>query len=274
MPSVPTLDLPHSASGLAPLDVARLCAAEARSIIRDGYGRVAVTHIKGRGNVLTETDLAVERAVTGLLRREYPGHAVLSEETAAGTRSDGWMWVVDPIDGTKNFSRGIPHFCFTVALCHRGEPVVALTHHPLLDEEYAAVAGQGCTFNGASASVSRCERLSDAIVAMDLGYSDSAGRHQLEFALATWPGMQSLRISGSAALGFAHVAAGRWDIYLHGDLQPWDIAAGLLLVREAGGVVTDRAGARATIRSRTAVAAPLALQADFMTLAGTVPPNA
>ena len=269
-----TLELPLSTSGRTPLEVARLCAAAARSIIRDGYGRVGVSHVKGRGNVLTETDLAVERAVAGILKREYPGHAVLSEETAADTESDGWMWVVDPVDGTKNFSRGIPHFCFTIALCHAGEPLVALTHHPLLDEEYAAVAGQGCTLNGQPAGVSPCERLSDAIVAMDLGYADSAGRQQLEFALGIWPGMQSLRISGSAALGFAHVAAGRWDIYLHGDLQPWDVAAGLLLVRESGGVVTDRAGNRATIRSRTAVAAPSTLQADFMRLAGSAPRKA
>jgi fructose-1,6-bisphosphatase/inositol monophosphatase family enzyme len=256
------------------MDVARICAAEARRIIRDGFGHVGVSHYKGRGNVLTETDLAVEHAITAILRREYPDHTVLSEETAADTRSEGWMWVVDPIDGTKNFSRGIPHFCFTMALCRGEEPLVALTLQPLLDEEYAAVANEGCTLNGRPVTVSDCSTVADSILAMDLGYADAAGRQQLELVLGIWPGVQSLRISGSAALGFAHVAAGRWDVYVHRDLQPWDLAAGLLLVREAGGVVTTGDGAPGFMRSPTAIAAGPAVHADFVSLAAGRPRRA
>lgn len=237
----------------------------------DGFGRVGVSHTKGRGNVLTETDLAVERTVKDLLAREYPGHAVLSEETASETRSDGWMWVVDPLDGTKNFSRGIPHFCFTIALCHGAEPLVGLTLQPLLNEEFAATRGQGCTLNGRPASVSGTSTVREGIVAIDMGYDDQRGRRQLELALHLWPGMQSLRIPGSAALGVAYVAAGRWDVFVHADLQPWDLAAGLLMVREAGGVVSDRDGGPATIFSRGIIAAPPAVHDDFVALAGHLP---
>jgi len=256
--------LPLSASGQPPIAVARRAAGEARRIMRDGFGRVGVAGVKGRGNVVTEVDFAVEAAVTEILRNEYPSHAIMSEETAASVRSDGWMWVVDPVDGTKNFSRGIPHFCFTLALCYASEPMVALTSHPLMDEEYAAVAGEGFTVNGRPARVAECATVADATVAIDLGYDEAAGKRQLELASRLFPGMQSLRVSGSAALGTAYVAAGKWDLFVHADLQPWDVAAGLLLVREAGGVVTNHEGQRATIYDRGVVAAGPSVHADFM----------
>lgn len=263
--------LPLSASGRGALEVARECAAEARRIAREGFGRVGVSHVKGRGNVLTETDLAVERCTIDILRREFPAHAILSEESASATRSDGWLWVVDPIDGTKNFSRGIPHFCYALALCFENRPVLALTLQPLLDEEYLAIEGEGAWLNGRPMRVSPVERVRDGVIAVDIGYDDTSGRMQLETALALWPGMETLRIAGSAALGFAYVAAGRYDLFLHAFLEPWDLAGGLLLVREAGGVVTDRDGGEATVYSRGVIASSPALHDDFVALAGHLP---
>lgn len=248
--------------------MARDCAAAASAIMREGFGRVGVSAVKGRGNVLTETDLAVEQAVGAILAREYPGHALLSEETAAETRSDGWLWVVDPVDGTKNFSRGIPHFCFTMALCHAMAPVVGLTVHPLLGEEFAAVAGQGATLNGEPIHVSGVETVDQAVFAADLGYEDTRGKHQLEIALGLWPGMQALRITGSAGLGFAYAAAGRWDLFVHASLQPWDLAAGIVLVREAGGVITGRDGEPISLLSEGAIGGAPGVHADFLSLAG------
>ncbi len=259
--------LPRSTSGLLPIEVAQKCAGEARRLMRNGFGRTGVTATKGRGNVLTETDLAIDAAVAAMLRSEYPAHALMSEESAATTRSGGWMWVVDPLDGTKNFSRGIPHFCFSIALCHDDQPVVALTLQPLLDEEFAAVLGHGSTLNGRPMTVSDCPSVQAGIVALDLGYDEQAGRSQLELALHLFPGMQSLRVCGSAALGIAYVAAARWDLWVHLDLEPWDLAAGLLLVREAGGIVTNLDGQPAGIRDRAIVAAPPAVHADFLALA-------
>jgi len=260
------MDLPSGTSGRAAIDVARLCADEARRIITDAYGRVVVTEVKGRGNIATETDLMVERQVTAILRQEFPTHALLAEETLAATRSEEWMWVVDPIDGTKNFSRGIPHFAFAIALCRKSEPVLALTLHPVTGHEFAAIAGEGFRVNGVPRRVSHIETLAGSVAAFDLGYNDERGRSQLQAALHLWPGMQALRVTGSAVLGPAYVAAGHWDIYVHLDLRPWDIAGGILLVREAGGVVTDRGGAPATIYSESVVAATPAVHADFMRL--------
>ena len=265
------MELPVSATGATALAISGQCAEAATGIIQAGYGQAAVAGVKGRGNVVTETDFAVERAVTAILRREYPEHAILSEETAATTRSAGWLWVIDPLDGTKNFSRGIPHFAFTLALCFAGEPVLGLTTHPLLGDTFLAIRGRGTTLNGLPVTVGDCTTVRDAVVAIDLGYNDARASQLLATASHLWPGMQSLRITGSAALGFAFLAAGRWDIYLHSDLEPWDIAAGLILVREAGGVVVQRDGAPATIESRAVLAATPGVGADFTALAGHLP---
>jgi myo-inositol-1(or 4)-monophosphatase len=261
------MDLPASTSGRTPLEVARLCAAEARHLLRDAFGRAVVMTVKGRGNVLTEFDLAVEQSTMHILAREYPDHAILSEETAAETRSDGWMWVVDPIDGTRNFSRAIPHFCYMIALCFDSRPLVGLTLQPLLDEEFSAVKGEGAWLNGLEMKVTQAQTVNEGIVALDMGYDDALGRQQLDLALYLWPGMESLRVPGSAGLGMAYVAAGRYDVFVHTNLSPWDLAPGILLVEEAGGTVTTRPGGPASIYGPGVVAAAPAVHADFMRLA-------
>ena len=265
-----TVDLPSSSSGRTPLEVATLCSAAAGEAIRAGFGATGIAATKGRGNVVTEVDFEAERRTLDILRREYPSHAVLSEETAANTRSEGWLWVCDPLDGTKNFSRGIPHFAFSIALCFEGEPVVALTSHPLLGEVTSAVSGQGCVLDGVRAGVSDVPSVQAAVIGIDLGYDNDRGGYQIGLAQHLWPGVQGIRAMGSAALGFAFVAAGRWDAYVHSDLQPWDIAAGLLLVREAGGTVTDREGGQASIWTRAAIAGNPAVHDELAAVATTL----
>lgn len=257
------MELPRSASGASAREVAERCAAAAGEVIRAGYGRASLSGVKGRGNVVTETDFAAERATMEILSAEFPDHAILSEESAASTRSDGWMWVIDPLDGTKNFSRAIPHFGYNIALCWESVPMLGLSTHPLLGDSYLAIAGEGCFHNGTRITVSDCDAIANAVVAIDMGYDAPRGGYQLGLATHLWPGMQSLRVSGSAALGFAYVAAAKWDIYVHSDLQPWDVAPGLILVRESGGRVVDREGNEASLFSREAVAANPAMIADF-----------
>jgi myo-inositol-1(or 4)-monophosphatase len=265
------MELPRSRHGLSARDVAGLCADAACAAIREGYGKTALAGVKGRGNVVTETDFAAESVAMAVLRDHYPDHAILSEETAAATRSDGWMWVIDPLDGTKNFSRGIPHFAFNLALCLDSEPVLGLTEHPLLGDRFLAIDGGGTSLNGTPVRVGDAATVLDSVFALDMGYDAERATRQLQIAAHLWPGMQSLRVSGSAALGFAYLAGGRWDIFVHSDLQPWDVAAGLILVHEAGGVVTNRDGTPATIESRAVVAATPGVHADFMRLAAGLP---
>jgi len=261
--------LPESASGRSAEGVARLCAEEASRIIIGHFGRREEVHSKGRANFTTGTDLAVESAVLGLLRAEYPDHAVLSEETsdAVADWRRGWLWVVDPIDGTHNFSQGIPHFCFTIALCHDGEPVLGLTYAPVTGEEFFARKGRGLRVNGEPASASSTPSLAESVLGVDLGYDDSRAAKMLSLLSELWPGVQSVRVMGSAALGLAFAACGRFDVFVHNFLYPWDLAAGILLVREGGGIVLDRDEVPVTIYSQGVIAgAPSAAQ-DFLRLA-------
>ncbi len=232
-------------------------------------GDRAETRSKGRGNFVTETDLAVENAVLERLRAEYPGHAVLSEEASGEVkrRDKGWLWVVDPIDGTHNYSQGVPHFCFTIALCFDGEPVLGLTDAPVTGEEFFAVKGGGLVVNGEPASVSATPTLAASVLGMDLGYDDARAARLLSLVAELWPGMQAVRVMGSAALGLAFAACGRFDVYVHHFLYPWDAAAGILFVQEGGGTILNRDGGPMTLYSQGVIAGAPGAAQDFLRLA-------
>jgi len=259
-------ELPQSAGDKTAEEVTRACADEAVRIIMDRYGRSEEVLAKGRGNFLTETDLAVHNAVLDILRVEYPDHRVLSEEGSkdATDRQSGWLWVVDPIDGTHNYSQGVPHFCFTIALCFDGEPVLGLTRAPVTGEEFFARKGGGLLVNREPASVSASPSLAESVLGVDLGYDDERAAKLISLLAGVWPGVQAVRVMGSAALGFAYAACGRFDIYVHHFLYPWDSAAGILIVREGGGLALDRDGGPATIRSDAIIAGSPGAVQDFL----------
>jgi fructose-1,6-bisphosphatase/inositol monophosphatase family enzyme len=257
-------DLPLSTSGKTAAQVAHACAQRAGRIIMAAFpgltGVQSEVSIKGRGNFVTETDLAAEHATLDILRREYPDHHVLAEEAqhaespAPGPESRAeWLWVVDPLDGTHNFALGIPHFAFSIALCRDREPVLGLTFAPATGEEYLAQQGQGLTVRGKPAHASRKERVEDGMLGIGLGYDDLRARRVLELATDLWP-MEGLRDMGSATLGFAYAASGRFDVFVHHSLYPWDVAAGIVLVREGGGAIVDRDGGAVSIDSEGAIA--------------------
>ncbi|MGQ9572398.1 MAG: inositol monophosphatase family protein [Dehalococcoidia bacterium] len=265
-----------SKSGKSPLEVARLCAREGERIVMAGFGRPQKVQVKGRGNLVTAADLASERTIQEILSGEYPEHSILSEETGpkvgrpvgpASARGEGWMWVVDPLDGTHNYARGIPFFCINIALCYREEPLLALTYDPVRGEEFSAQKGEGAFVNGERMEASARESVQASVVAVDLGYDDRRAARLLSLVHEVWPGMQSVRIMGSAALGLAYVACGRFDLFVHHMLYPWDVAAGIVLVREAGGAITDRDGGPVGIRCEGAIAGAPGAHADFLRLA-------
>jgi myo-inositol-1(or 4)-monophosphatase len=271
LPSPSSGQVPLSSSGKSPLDVARLCAREGERIVMGAFGRPQDVFVKGRGNLVTAADLASERAIREILAAEYPDHSLLSEETAASAESEGWMWVVDPLDGTHNFARGIPFFCINIALCYGEEPLVGLTFEPVRGEEFWAQKGEGAFVNGERIQVSRAESVRASLLAVGLGYDDRRAGRLLALLHELWPGMQSIRIMGSAALGLAYAACGRFDLFVHHVLFPWDSAAGILLVREAGGAISDRDGGPVGIRSEGTIAGAPGAHADFLRLAAGRP---
>ncbi len=232
----------------------------------DSFGSRQEVGVKGRGNFVTETDLAAEQAVLAILREEYPEHEVLAEETAGEARGEGWMWVVDPLDGTHNFSRGIPYFAFNIALCYGREPALGLTIAPATGDEFFAEKGSGLTVNGQPARASGAERLGDCVLGVDLGYEDARAARMLELTAEVWP-VQSVRVMGSAALGLAYAACGRFDLFMHHFLYPWDIAAGIVLVREGGGTVLDRDGGAVGIDSEGVIGGAPGAVKEMLSLA-------
>jgi fructose-1,6-bisphosphatase/inositol monophosphatase family enzyme len=271
LPSTSSGQAPLSKSGKSPLEVARLCAGEGERIVMAAFGRPQDVRVKGRGNLVTAADLASERAIQAILAAEYPDHSVLSEETAASARGEGWMWVVDPLDGTHNYARGIPFFCINIALCYQEEPLLALTYDPVRGEEFRAQKGEGAFVNDERMQVSQRESVRASLLAVGLGYHDERAGRLLGLLHELWPGMQSVRIMGSAALGLAYAACGRFDLFVHHVLYPWDVAAGILLVREAGGVISDRDGGPVIIRSEGTIAGAPGAHADFLRLAAGRP---
>ena len=257
--------LPTATSGARAIDVAWRLAREGGALALERFRGAHAISTKSRGNVVTETDVDVELLLKSILAAEFPDHKILSEETASSTdASTGWTWVIDPIDGTKNYSQGIPFWCVNIALCLDADPVIGITFDAVHDEAFWAVAGEGAWLREQRLVASSVADVDSAVVCIDLGYDDMAGARQIELMGRIFPNVQTMRILGSAALAFAYAASGRVDLFTHMNVSPWDIAAGILLVREAGGAASDRSGGPIAITSRGFAAGGRGVHDDFM----------
>jgi myo-inositol-1(or 4)-monophosphatase len=220
------------------LDDLYLFAREAGAILRSGYGlRHAITH-KGRIDLVTEYDRRSEAYILGQVHARFPGHTIVSEESGRKEGSAESCWYIDPLDGTTNYAHGMPIFCVSIAYASQGELELAAIYDPLRDELFGAQRGRGAWLNGEAIHVSDVSELLQSLVVTGFAYDDWVIRTNLEnfshFSKLT----QSVRRIGSAALDFCYLAAGRMDAYWEVALQPWDSAAGGLIAREAGAVVT------------------------------------
>jgi myo-inositol-1(or 4)-monophosphatase len=198
----------------------------------------------GPGDPFSEADLRAEETVRGILAAAYPAYGFLGEEggLVAGADPDH-VWVVDPLDGTMNFLRGVPLFAVNIALARQGEVVAGVTYVPNLREMFWAEAGKGAFLNGEPIRVSSVARLEDAIVAVGIPFAGKPRQAQFMHEIAQLtPRVASVRRLGAGAVDTAFVACGRFDAYWEQSVSAWDMAAGAVLVREAGGVVTDTRG--------------------------------
>jgi len=228
------------------LNVMIKAARQAARTLKRDFGEVEhlQVSVKGPGNFVTAADRKAEEILLQELTKARPGYGFLGEE---GGRHEGadktHTWIVDPLDGTTNFLHGIPQFSISIALERDGIIVAGLVYNPANDEFFTSERGQGAFLNDKRLRVAGRQRLGDALIACGLPH---LGRGDLVLAgkelAAVQPRVAGLRRFGSAALDLAWIAAGRFDGYWERDLCPWDIAAGILLVREAGGFVTDLDG--------------------------------
>lgn len=227
----------------AELETALAAAAAGAALIaaRDGADRVRE---KERADLVTAVDEAVERLVTERLRAAFPADLVVAEEFGAAVSGEGRRWILDPVDGTTNFVHGHPFVCVSLALVDEHGPAVGVLHAPCLGEVFHAVRGRGACRNGQPMRVSGTATLGDSLLAT--GFPFKQGKGDLDaYMLLVADAIRSsrdVRRAGSAALDLAFVAAGRVDAFFEVGLAPWDVAAGILLVEEAGGRVTGWPG--------------------------------
>jgi myo-inositol-1(or 4)-monophosphatase len=208
-------------------------------IIRRFFGSAADPSYKGKFDPVTAVDRASEEVIVDLIRTQHPGDVFLAEESGGDT-SDGRHWIIDPLDGTVNFVHGIPHIAVSIALYDGPQAVLGVVYDPMRDEMFTAVEGEGARLNGHLLAVSGESTLERSVVATGFPYDHDQHADELSVVVReVLRRVNGIRRFGSAALDLAWVAAGRYEGYWELGIAPWDGAAGLLLVREAGGRVTD-----------------------------------
>ena len=229
------------------LDFAIQTAREAGRVLAERFGRKIEISNKSEIDLVTESDLASERFIIDRIKTYYPRHSILAEESGATEASDhdsqsDWRWIIDPLDGTTNYAHGYPCFCVSIGLAHQGRLELGVVYDPIRDEMFAAERGQGASLNGRRIRVSQTMGLSAALLCTGFPYDvrqrNEFARHFASFIMHA----QGVRRDGAAALDLAYVAAGRFDGFWEEGLKPWDVAAGVLIIEEAGGRVTDYHG--------------------------------
>jgi myo-inositol-1(or 4)-monophosphatase len=255
------------------LDFCRRLAADAGRLAHSAFGRAALLPAKGRHDEVTAMDREVERVVREAISRAFPHDAILGEEDGAsdGVASAEFVWIIDPIDGTANYARGIAHYCVSIGVVRDGAPLVGVLHDPSHDRLYWAARGEGAWLDEAGSTrrlaVSPISALTGATV--ECGWS--LRRPQADYVALVDRMLTAgcaIRRAGSGALGLADVAAGRTEGYAELHINSWDCAAGLLLVAEAGGRINDFFAADGLLAGNPILATNAALAAPLAALAG------
>lgn len=261
----------------ADLALARNIAEQAGELIKSRWGSELKVEHKGIVDLVSEVDLAAEALILKLLHEARSEDAILAEEDTGEDlekkesllcRDSGRVWCIDPLDGTTNFSHGLPHFCVSIALLNDGEPQVGVIHDPIRFWTFYASKGHGAWLNGKRLQVNEPRTLEKALIATGFPYDRHTSDHDnLNQTKVILKRCQGLRRAGSAALDLAYVAAGWLDAYWEYKLKPWDIAAGTLILQEAGGIISDINGSNDWLNNGSLVSAShLDLQQELLTL--------
>lgn len=221
-------------------------AREAGALQKKRFGTALTIERKSsQTDLVTEVDKQSEAMILKHISEAYPDHGILAEETGSQDSPSEYCWVIDPLDGTTNYAQGLPIFAVSIALQHRGKSVVGVVYAPMTDQLYTAVLGQGAMLNGTPLRIGIKDRLGESVLATGFPYdSGSHPDNNANYAAHLIPKLRGLRRMGAAAYDLAQVAAGTMDGYWELGLAPWDVAAGSLLVTEAGGVVQPWSGKR------------------------------
>jgi len=249
------------------LNIAIRAARSAGNIIVRSIQHVEHLEIttKGRNDFVSDVDRLAENEIITMIRKSYPDHAIIAEESGQSGENDT-VWIIDPLDGTTNFLHGFPHYCVSIGVMVRGKIEHGVIYDPLRDELFTASRGSGAQLNDRRIRVGKRKTFDGALLAT--GFPFRYPQH-FDSYLATFktlfPQVADVRRAGSAALDLAYVAAGRLDGYWEIGLHQWDMAAGMLLIEEAGGVVTDFSGGDKYLQSGNVIVGNLAIQEAMLT---------
>jgi myo-inositol-1(or 4)-monophosphatase len=211
-----------------------------------------VQHKKTKYDVFSKADLETEKTITNLIKKEFPTHSILSEEKGFVDNSSDYCWVVDPIDGTANYIAGFPFFATSIALAYKNEPIIGVVYDPVNNELTYAEKNKGAYLNEKSIKISKSRRLPYSMVGTDLGYGGREETIDSLIGLSHPP--KHFRICGSASKGIVSVALDRLQAYFHTYIKPWDMAAAILIVKEAGGEVTNFKNEKIKLEDKTLIA--------------------
>ena len=250
------------------LEAAISAAREAGRVLREGFGWQHSVRYKGEVDLVTEIDEQAERVIKEILLGAFPSYGMLAEEGGWLSGEEDARWIVDPLDGTINYAHGFPVFAVSIALERAGELVLGMVHDPMREEMYVAQRGGGATLNDEPVRVSDTDEPSRALIATGLPYDRNKVPEALEL-FGRFAGLtRGMRRLGSTALDLCYVAAGRLDGYYERGIWAWDIAAGSLILEEAGGKVTDYRGSELDLEGREIVASNGALHPAMTRLTG------
>lgn len=227
------------------LNIASRAARSAGAIILRGFERLDTVQVseKSQNDYVTEIDKQSEKIIIDAIRKMYPNHAILGEESGHLAGNEEFVWIIDPLDGTRNFLHGFPHFCISIGFKYKNRLEHGLIYDPIRQEMFTATRGDGAQLNNRRIRVSNRINLKDTLLGTGFPFRPAADFTAYLKTLAhLMPQAGGIRRAGSAALDLAYVAAGRMDGYWEFSLSPWDIAAGCLLILEAGGYVSDIRG--------------------------------
>lgn len=231
-------------------DLAVKTARLAGSLLKDHLGHAGRIEFKGAVDIVTELDKRSEALIIGEIKKAFPGHGILAEESPEETTGTRKRWIIDPIDGTTNYAHGFPFFCVSIAYEEAGEVLFGVVYNPMLDELFTAEKGRGAHLNGEKIGVSKVDSLDRSLLATGFPYDlrsskDNNFDHFSNFSRRA----QAIRRAGSAALDLSYTAAGRFDGFWEMKLKPWDVAAASLILKEAGGTITGFSGGPFSIYS-------------------------
>lgn len=224
-------------------EVARDAATEAGKVLNKKFGKITQVRKKGKIDLVTEADLESEKTVLNIIRTAFPEDSILTEEAGGFGHNSDRLWIIDPLDGTTNFAHSFPFFAVSIALQIEKRVVLGIVYNPCLDEWFEAVEDKGAFLNNNPIRVSSTTAVSESLIATGFPY-DIYENHEKVMELFTRMVIRSqgIRRPGSAAIDLCYVACGVFDGFWEQDLHPWDTAAGIILVKEAGGVVSDFGG--------------------------------